>query len=160
MAGAALALAGLSASAVAVDPAAASSIVLVSTSKTPAAGTVLQSGGATLYTLKASSTPCTAACLMIWPALDLPKGQAKVRVRGIQRTKFGTKKLSGGIVQVTYKGKPLYKYVGDTSPGAVNGNLTDTWGKWTAVVVTKPKSAPPANSGNHTTTSGSGGVAF
>ena len=50
--------------------------VVVSTTKNAKFGTILVSGK-TLYTLKASKTPCTATCLKIWPALVLPKGVTK-----------------------------------------------------------------------------------
>ena len=39
-------------------------------------------------------------------------------------------KRSGGTLQVTYSGKPLYWFSGDNAAGQVNGNVTDTWGKW------------------------------
>ncbi len=52
--------------------------------------------------------------------------------------KLGTVTRSGGVLQVTYGGKPLYWFVGDTSAGQVNGNVTDKWGKWSAVVTKTP----------------------
>ena len=39
---------------------------------------------------------------------------------------------------MTYAGKPLYWFSGDTAAGQVHGNVTDTWGKWSAVVTAKP----------------------
>ena len=64
---------GLSLSAVAVAPAGATTsrtakAVVVKTVTVGNFGKVLASGK-TLYVLKPSSTPCTAACLKVWPPL-------------------------------------------------------------------------------------------
>ena len=72
-------------------------------------------------------------------------------------SKLGTKTRSGGIRQVTYGGKPLYFFVGDTGTGQVNGNMSDEWGKWAAVVTRRARRRARANTG---TTAGSGGTAF
>ena len=63
-----------SASALAVGGAAGAStsgskVTVVKTSS----GKVLSDGG-TVYTLKPSSTKCTSACLVVWPAVVLPSG--------------------------------------------------------------------------------------
>jgi predicted lipoprotein with Yx(FWY)xxD motif len=154
----ALALGGLSLSALAVAPAGAvtgrtAKSVVVKTVKVAKVGTVLASGK-TLYTLKPSSTPCTAACLKVWPELVLPKGVTKATAgSGVSSSKLGTVKRAGGVRQVTYGGKPLYWFVGDTGPGQVHGNVTDTWGKWSSIVTAKAQSTTG-------TTAGGGGTAF
>jgi predicted lipoprotein with Yx(FWY)xxD motif len=71
----------------------------------------------------------------------------------VSSSKLGTVTRAGGVRQVTYGGKPLYWFVGDTGPGQVHGDITDTWGKWTAVVTAKAKSTTAS-------TAGSGGTAF
>jgi predicted lipoprotein with Yx(FWY)xxD motif len=158
---AALALGGLSAALVGVGTAGASihgaKNVTVSTAKSTKSGTILVSGN-TLYTLKPSKTACTATCLKIWPALMLPKGQSKATAgSGVSASKLGTVSRSGGVRQVTYNGKALYYFSGDSGSGQVNGNVTDEWGKWTDVVLKKGTSS----SGSSTaTTAGSGGTAF
>jgi predicted lipoprotein with Yx(FWY)xxD motif len=130
----------------------ASKSVVVSLLKTAKFGTILVSGR-TLYTLKPSATACTAECLKIWPALLLPKGVTKATAgAGVIASKLGTVKRSGGL-QVTYAGKPLYRFSEDTAAGQVKGNVTDTWGKWTDVVTAKPASSGPTT----TTTAGAGG---
>jgi predicted lipoprotein with Yx(FWY)xxD motif len=158
---AAVAVGGLSASAVAVSAAGASTNavkkVTVTTAKVAKVGTVLVSGK-TLYTLQPSSTPCTAACLKVWPALMLPKGVTKPAAgSGVKASKLGSVSRAGGVRQVTYGGKPLYTFVGDTAAGQVKGNVTDTWGKWTAVVTAKAKGS---SGGSTPTTAGSGGSSF
>jgi predicted lipoprotein with Yx(FWY)xxD motif len=166
LAATALAIGGLSASAVIAGPAGAAtsriaksvSVTTVKTSK----GTVLASGK-TLYTLKPSATPCTSACLKVWPALVLPKGVTKAKAgSGVTASKLGTKSRSGGVRQVTYGGKPLYYFVGDTAPGQVNGNVTDAWGKWSAVTAKGTSAGGSSSSGSSSggSTAGSGGTAF
>jgi len=131
--------------------------VVISTLKTSKFGTILVSGK-TLYTLKPSSAACTASCQKFWPELLLPKGVTSATAgKGVSAAKLGTVVRSGGALQVTYAGKPLYWYVLDTAPGQVKGNVTDTWGKWSDVATIKPAG------GVHTTTTtspGGGGVGF
>ncbi len=117
--------------------------VVVSTSQNAAFGTILVSGK-TLYTLKASKTPCRAQCQKFWAELLLPKGVKKAKAGpGVNAAKLGTVKR-GSALQVTYGGKALYWFSGDTAPGQVNGNLTNKWGKWSAVVLAKPTGAASA----------------
>ena len=136
--------------------------IAISTSKNSQFGTILVSG-TTLYTLKASKTPCTAQCLKIWPEVLLPKGMKKAKAgTGVNAAKLGTVKRAHGVLQVTYAGKPLYWFSGDTA-GQVNGNITDIWGKWSVFVTANlsstspspvsptPASPPPTTSSGHTT---------
>ncbi len=134
--------------------------VVVKTVKVAKFGKVLASGK-TLYTLQPSSTPCTAACLKVWPEFVLPKGATKATAgTGVSSSKLGTVARSGGVRQVTYGGKPLYWFVGDTGPGQVHGNVTDTWGTWTAVVTAKATSGSGGGSSSTSSTAGGGGTAF
>jgi predicted lipoprotein with Yx(FWY)xxD motif len=165
-AGAVVALGGLTGLVLADGTAGAASGVVVSTTKNPSVGTILVSGK-TVYTLKASKTPCTSACLKIWPPLMLPKGVTKATAgAGVSASKLGTVKRSGGTRQVTYSGKPLYFFVGDTAAGQVHGNLTDTWGKWSDVVTAKSAGSSGSGSGSSSgsgsggSTAGTGGVSF
>jgi predicted lipoprotein with Yx(FWY)xxD motif len=154
------ALGGISASALIANGASAATLsssksVVVSTVKTASGGKILASGD-TLYTLKPSSTACSAACLKVWPELVLPKGVKKAKAgSGVTASKLGTVKRSGGVLQVTYSGKPLYWFSGDTAPGKVNGNVTDEWGKWSDVTI---KAGSTSSSGG--SSSGTGGTAF
>jgi predicted lipoprotein with Yx(FWY)xxD motif len=158
--GAIVAVGGISLSVLASSEAGAASAVTVSSTKNAKLGTILVSGK-TLYTLKPGSTPCTAACLKVWPALVLPAGVTKAKAgSGVSASKLGTVKRNG-VVQVTYGGKPLYYFVGDTTTGQANGDVTDTWGKWTAVVTKKSAtSSSGANSGSGNSSAGGGGAAF
>jgi len=157
---AAFAVGGLSATVFAVGTAGAAThaakSVKVSTAKS-SSGKILVSGKA-LYTLKASKTACTATCLKIWPALVLPKGVSKATAgSGVSASKLGTISIAGGLHQVTYGGKALYYFSGDTGAGMVTGNVTDTWGKWTDVVTAK---ASGSSTTPTTASSGTGGAGF
>jgi predicted lipoprotein with Yx(FWY)xxD motif len=162
LAGAVVAVGGIALSMMATEAGAATNVV-VSTTKNAKMGTILVSGK-TLYTVKPSKTACTAACLKIWPALVLPAGVTKAKAgSGVNASKLGTVKRNG-VVQVTYGGKPLYYFFLDTAPGQVKGNITDTWGKWSAVVTkkaagTSSSSGTSSNSGSGST-AGSGGASF
>jgi predicted lipoprotein with Yx(FWY)xxD motif len=157
----ALAISGIAIPLVAVNTAgAATKSVVISTTKTSNGAKVLVSGN-TLYTLKASSTPCAATCLKVWPALVLPKGASKATAgSSVSASKLGTKKLSGGILQVTYSGKPLYLFSGDTASGQANGNVTDKWGKWSDVTAKKAASTSSSGGSSSGGSSSGGGVGF
>jgi predicted lipoprotein with Yx(FWY)xxD motif len=153
---------------VSVSPAGAAvasrSRVIVSTQSIGNMGKVLVSKGLALYTLTPSATACDSACLAIWPALTVPAGvHGATAGSGVQKSKLGVTTGVGGIHQVTYNGKPVYWFSQDTK-GKVTGNITDQWGKWTAVVVSKPAhnagSGSGSGSGTSTTNSGGGGVGF
>jgi predicted lipoprotein with Yx(FWY)xxD motif len=142
----ALAVAGFSSSIVVASSASGATgprakSLVISTEQSASNGTILVSG-TTVYTLKASKTPCAAKCLKIWPDVLLPRGMKKAKAgSGVNATKLGTVKRKGGALQVTYAGKALYWFSFDTAPGQVTGNITDTWGTWSVVVISKPANA-------------------
>jgi predicted lipoprotein with Yx(FWY)xxD motif len=76
---------------------------------------VTRGAGMALYTLPHGA--CTGACLGIWPRLVMPAG--KTIPRGASC--LGTAKFGRHRLQVTYHGKRLYTFVGDTGH-SVNGN--------------------------------------
>lgn len=112
--------------------------VVVTTEKNATYGTILVSGK-TLYTLASNGTPCAATCLKYWPEFVLPKGITKVTAGpGVDAAKLGVVKLRTGGFVVSYAGNRLYYFAGDTASGQANGNISDTWGKWSVVVLKKP----------------------
>ena len=114
--------------------------IVIASTKNAQLGTILVSGK-TVYTLQAGSTPCGAQCLKVWPAVVVPKGaKGPTAGTGVNQKKLGMVKRAGGLRQVTYGGRPLYRFVGDRTVGQANGNVTDKWGTW-AVVVTVGLSA-------------------
>jgi predicted lipoprotein with Yx(FWY)xxD motif len=86
--------------------------------------------GRTLYSLSVEKNGrfiCTASCLSAWHPLMVPVG-----VQPTGPVKLGTiARLEGGT-QVTYKGRPLYRFSGDTKPGQANGEGIKDVGTWHA----------------------------
>jgi predicted lipoprotein with Yx(FWY)xxD motif len=60
---------------------------------------------------------CFGACATAWPPFHT-RGQPRAGT-GAQRSLLGTTRRRNGRTQVTYRGHPLYYYVGDRRPGEV-----------------------------------------
>ena len=107
--------------------------------------------GFTLYSF-APDTPttsrCNGQCVTFWPPVNGPATAGP----GVTGT-LGTIMRSGGAIQATYNGHPLYTYVADTAPGQAKGNgLNASGGVWHEVVASG--AAAPAS------TSGGGGYGY
>jgi predicted lipoprotein with Yx(FWY)xxD motif len=95
-------------------------------------GTILfDSRGFVLYGFTADKpggkSTCYGACAKAWPPYFVkgapPKGP-----------KLGTTRRKDGRLQVTYAGRPLYYYVGDTQPRLILcQNITEFGGTWLVV---------------------------
>lgn len=99
-----------------------------------AAGTVLATGnGLSLYYYTgdrphSGKSSCTGSCASAWPALAAPvQVPAGVRLGG----PVGSITRANGVRQVTIDGYPIYRYIGDKSPGQVTGN--GVGGEWHVV---------------------------
>lgn len=126
---------------------------------------VLTSNGKPLYLLKPSAVSCGSSCLKIWPALTLPASVSSATAgNGVSGSKLGTTTGPNGLMQVTYGGQPVYWFSHDNARGKIKGNITDKWGKWTAVVVSKGSSTSGSGSGSGGNSgggnAGSGGAGF
>jgi predicted lipoprotein with Yx(FWY)xxD motif len=94
--------------------------------------------GRSLYSLSAETNGrfiCTGACLSSWHPLLVPAG-----VKPTGPVKLGTIKRPEGKIQVTFKGRPLYSFSGDSKTGDVNGEGIKDVGTWH--VATLAKAAP------------------
>jgi predicted lipoprotein with Yx(FWY)xxD motif len=94
-------------------------------------GTVLVNGhGLTLYRFTPDTTTkvaCTGTCASLWPPLVV-SGRTRTPTGSAGIVGLGTVKDPDGALQVTYRGHPLYTYIGDTKPGSANGQgLKDKW---------------------------------
>jgi predicted lipoprotein with Yx(FWY)xxD motif len=165
---------GLSLQAVSVTLASAAKrpTILVVTTKSAALGTYLRTAqGKTLYTFTldtATKSHCSGACAAEWPPVLVPKGVKLTRlVRGVGASKLGRIRRSNGTFQLTYAGKPLYRFAGDRAAGSTKGQGFDN--EWSvAVVLPAPVSAaapatpvgapvPPPSSTGPSTSIGSTG---
>jgi predicted lipoprotein with Yx(FWY)xxD motif len=99
--------------------------------------------GRTLYSLSAETKGrfiCTGTCLKEWLPLTVPVGTkptGPVRLGTIERQ-------DNSRTQVTYKGRPLYRFAGDGKRGDANGEGIKDVGTWHAATVaaSAPKPAP------------------
>ena len=119
----------------------------VVSTKTSSLGTFLVDGqGRTLYLWDADHGPrstCTAACAQAWPPLTTtgaPKASGAVKP-----SLLGTATRPDGSREVTYAGHPLYTYAGDTKPGQVTGEGSDSFGApwWTVTTAGRALQGQP-----------------
>ncbi len=104
-------------------------------------GTILTTTrGRTLYSLSAEANGrfiCTGACLSSWRPLVVA---ATVKPTG--PVKLGTIERPDGKTQVTFKGRPIYSFSGDSKPGDVNGEGIKDVGTWHAAITAKGSPQP------------------
>jgi predicted lipoprotein with Yx(FWY)xxD motif len=75
---------------------------------------------------------CYGACARAWPPL-ITKARPHAG-GGARPSKLGTVRRRDGRLQVTYGGRPLYFYVGDTRPGQVLcQDVFEYGGRWLVV---------------------------
>lgn len=125
------------------------SIRVVGVAKNRALGkTVLVNrNGITLYSLSVEQNGkfiCTnSQCLSFWTPLVVAKG-----VKPIGAPKLGTVRRPDGRIQVTYRGRPLYRFYLDRKRGDAKGEGFKDVGTWHAASpsarasVSKPPSNP------------------
>jgi predicted lipoprotein with Yx(FWY)xxD motif len=101
--------------------------------KTSRFGKVLFDGrGFVLYafTRDQRRSACYGACARAWPPYFAPTGTLSVGP-GVKRSLLSTVKRRNGRRQVTYAGRPLYYYVGDTHAGQILcQNVVEYGGTW------------------------------
>ncbi|HEV3464821.1 MAG TPA: hypothetical protein VG846_12660, partial [Actinomycetota bacterium] len=78
---------------------------------------------------KGDQSACSGQCAANWPALTGPATAG----RGVQAGLLSTSTQANGDAQVTYDGRPLYYFAGDTKAGDTNGQgVGDAWFALTA----------------------------
>jgi predicted lipoprotein with Yx(FWY)xxD motif len=65
---------------------------------------------------------CTGSCTAVWVPLTLSQGMSAPTASSSLMSKLGTIVRPDGKKQVTFDGKPLYRFAPDGSPGKVTGN--------------------------------------
>jgi predicted lipoprotein with Yx(FWY)xxD motif len=90
--------------------------------------------GLTLYSFApdtSTRSACYGSCAEYWPPV-LGRPSAGPGVTG----RLGTVTRTGGTIQATYDGHPLYTYIGDSGPGQDSGNNLDlNGGLWRIVPI-------------------------
>jgi predicted lipoprotein with Yx(FWY)xxD motif len=115
----------------ATSGAGAGGIATVSVTHSGELGSILVAGTKqrTVYLFAADKGPmstCSGACAEVWPPV-VTTGAPKVS-GGANAADLGTVTRSDGTKQVTYKGHPLYYYVGDPNSGETSGQGISSFG--------------------------------
>ncbi|HEV7965112.1 MAG TPA: hypothetical protein VGP57_21390 [Actinoplanes sp.] len=93
---------------------------------------VVDDGGWVLYrfdkdTANPPASNCKDKCAQVWPPLLSSDGNIP-QLDGVDQTLVGTVKRADGGTQITLSGWPLYRYVGDKTPGKWTGQAVGgTW---------------------------------
>ena len=87
----------------------------------------------------AANSTCTGACLQAWPAVSVAAGGTVSAASQVPGTFATFVRPDDGSTQVTYDGRPLYYWTGDTKRGDVTGHGVNGF-----AVVSLPGSGPPA----------------
>jgi predicted lipoprotein with Yx(FWY)xxD motif len=123
------------------SPTAAAAANTVKTAQIGGVTVLTDSEGFTLYSF-APDTPTTSKCYGTC-ARNWPPAPGPVAAAGVTGT-FGTIKRTGGSIQATFDGHPLYTFAGDTAPGQNKGNgLNAAGGLWSEIAAS---GAAPAGS--------------
>jgi predicted lipoprotein with Yx(FWY)xxD motif len=112
-------------------PASGAGVATVSVAHSGELGSILVAGPKqrTVYLFAADKGPtstCSSACAEVWPPVTT-SGNPKA-VGGAVSADLGTITRSDGTKQVTYKGHPLYYYVGDPNSGDTSGQGINSFG--------------------------------
>ncbi|KAF5990675.1 hypothetical protein [Streptomyces sp. WAC00263] len=113
---------------------------------------VTDAKGWTLYRYdkdKAAMSMCTGSCAQTWMPV---MAQGTPKVMGVQG-KLGTITRDDGMKQITLAGWPLYRYMGDTKVGDMNGQGKD--GTWYAATPAGKKAVTSSSSGSGSSPSSS-----
>jgi predicted lipoprotein with Yx(FWY)xxD motif len=93
-------------------------------------GTILTDGrGFTLYDFEAdegTTSACSGACATAWP--PVPATGAHQVGTGVKKSLVGHTTRADGTQQLTYDGRPLYYYAGDSAPGSTTGQGSESFG--------------------------------
>ena len=124
------------------------------------ASVLVDAQGLTLYHLSGEQNGkwiCTsAACVKVWHPLAAPTGGSPSGSVG----SLASVKRPDGAMQVTFKGMPLYSFVGDTKPGEAKGQGIKDVGVWTAVTANGSTPSKPAAATTAPSSSGGGGYGY
>ncbi len=103
-------------------------------------GTILTDGrGFTLYAFDAdngTTSNCSGACAVAWPPATTTSTDPQVGT-GVSQSLVGKTTRADGTTQLTYAGRPLYLFKGDSAPGDTNGDGSMAFGaRWDALTAT------------------------
>ncbi|HUZ64120.1 MAG TPA: hypothetical protein VMU82_10470 [Acetobacteraceae bacterium] len=97
--------------------------------KAPFGSYLADANGRALYMFtadKGSASSCYGPCASAWPPF-VAAGQPTAG-QGLQASMVGTSPRKGGVRQITYSGKPLYYFAGDSGAGTTAGEDIEHFG--------------------------------
>jgi predicted lipoprotein with Yx(FWY)xxD motif len=104
---------------------------LVNSADTASLGNIIVGpNGRTLYIFRKDTGPnstCSGACAAEWPPLTTASGKVTTS-GGVSSSALKAVRRSDGKMQVTFNGRPLYYFAGDSAAGQANGQGLDTFG--------------------------------
>lgn len=108
---------------------------------------VVNPAGRTLYSLSGESTNhllCKSSqCTHFWPPLTVPSRSTRLKAAAGVHGALGLLRRPNGSMQVTLRGKRLYRYSGDTGPDQSAGDGIHSFGgTWHAVTASASPPAP------------------
>jgi len=111
------------------SPSSSASGNMIKTSTSSRGAFLTDGSGRAVYDFLADSknkSACSGACAAAWPPVVVT-GQPTAG-GGVTASGLSTITRSDGTKQVTYEGRPLYYYAGDTGPGMANGQGLNGFG--------------------------------
>jgi predicted lipoprotein with Yx(FWY)xxD motif len=95
-------------------------------------GKILTDGrGFTVYDFEAdkgTKSACSGACATAWPPVPATGAAAPKVGTDVKESLVGQTTGTNGTKQLTYDGRPLYYYAGDTAPGSTTGQASRSFG--------------------------------
>jgi predicted lipoprotein with Yx(FWY)xxD motif len=107
----------------------------------------VSSAGRTLYALSpetAGHLLCrSSVCLRLWPPLTVPSRTSRLTAGPGVHGRLGILHRSNGMLQVTLRGVPLYRFSGDHGSGQTHGQGIESFGgTWHAVGASAAQNPP------------------
>jgi predicted lipoprotein with Yx(FWY)xxD motif len=145
------ALAALLAGTLAATALATSSAVTLGSAANQAVGkpVLVNPQGRTLYALSPETSKhllCKGAeCFKVWPPVTVKSSKVKLKAAAGVQGRLGILKRSNGMLQVTLRGLPLYRFSGDSAKGQAHGQGIESFGgKWHAVTASSDEATSKA----------------
>jgi predicted lipoprotein with Yx(FWY)xxD motif len=119
---------------------------------------VVDAHGRTLYALSPETSHhllCKSSeCLSAWPPLTVRSRKTKLKAGPGVHGQLGILRRSNGMLQVTLRGLPVYRFSGDSAKGAANGeSLKSFGGTWHVLSATSSATPTPTPAMTETTPS-------
>jgi predicted lipoprotein with Yx(FWY)xxD motif len=108
----------------------------------------VSSAGRTLYALSPETTShllCKSSeCLKFWPPVTVPSRSTKLKAGPGVHGHLGILHRSNGVLQVTLRGLPLYRFSEDHAKGQTHGQGIESFGgTWHAVTASSTPTPTP-----------------